>query len=88
MDWFQIGKRVCRGYILSPCLFIFYAEYVMWNTRLDDLQAVVKIAGEKKINNLKYTDGTTLTAQNKEVLMSLLMKMKEEGEKVGLNSTF
>ena len=60
----------------------------MWNTRLDDLQAVVKIAGRKKINNLKYTDGTTLTAQNKEVLMSLLMKMKEEGEKVGLNSTF
>ena len=60
----------------------------MWNTRLGDLQAVVKIAGGKKINNLKYTDGSTLRAQNKEVLMSLLMKMKEEGEKVGLNSTF
>ena len=80
MDWFQIGKGVRQGCILSPCLFIFYAEYIMWNTRLDDLQAVIKIAG-RNINNVRYADNTTLMAESKE-LKSLLMKLKEESEKL------
>ena len=82
-DWFQIGKGVCQGCILSPCLFNFYAEYIMWNARLDEAQAGIKIAG-RNINNLKYTDDTTLMAEREEELKSLLMKVKEESEKVGL----
>ena len=80
---FQIGKGVCQGYILSPCLFNFYAEYIMRNTGLDEVKAGIKIA-RRKINNLRYTDDTTLMAESKEELKSLLMKVKEESEKVGL----
>ena len=75
-DWFQIGKEVCQG------LFNLYAEYVMRNTGLDEAQAGIKIAG-RNINNLTYADDTTLTAENEEELKSLLMKVKEESEKVG-----
>ena len=82
-DYFQIGKGVHQGWILSPCLFNFYAEYTMWNARLDEAQAGIKIAG-RNTNNLRYADDTTLVAENKE-LKSLLMKVKEESEKVGLN---
>ena len=82
-DWFQIGKGVCQGCMLLPCLFNFYAEYIMRNTRLDEAQAGVKIA-RKNINNLRYADDTTLLAESKEELKRLLMKMKEESEKVGL----
>ena len=82
-DWFQIGKGVCQGCILSPCLFNLYAEYIMWNARLDEAQAGIKIAG-KNINNLRYANDTTLTAESEEELKSLLMKVKEESEKVGL----
>ena len=71
------------GYILSPCLFNFYAEYIMWNARLDDLQAGIKIAG-RNINNLRYADDTTPMAESEEELKSLLMRMKEESEKVDL----
>ena len=74
-DWFQIGKGVCQGCILSPCLFNLYVEYIMWNARLDVAQAGIKNAG---INNLKYADDTTLMAENKEELKSLLIKVKEE----------
>ena len=81
-DWFQIGKRVCQGCILSPCLFNLYAEYIMWNPELDEAQAGIKIA-RRNINNLRYKDDTTLIAESKE-LKSLLMKVKEESEKVGL----
>ena len=81
-DWFQIGKGVCQGCILSPCLFNFYAEYIMRNTGLDEAQAGIKIAG-RNINNLRYADDTTLMAESEE-LKSLLMKVKEESEKVGL----
>ena len=81
-DWFQIGKGVSQGCILSPCLFNFYAEYIMRNTGLDEAQAGIKIAG-KNINNLRYADDTTLTAESDEELKSLL-KVKEESEKVGL----
>ena len=81
-DWFQIGKGVCQGCILSPCLFNLYAEYILRNTGLDDTQAGIKIAG-RNINNLRYTDDTTLMAESKE-LRSLLMKVKEESEKFGL----
>ena len=81
-DWFQIGKGVGQGYILSPCLFNFYAEYTMRNAGLDEIQAGIKIA-RRNINNLRYADDTTLTAESKE-LKSLLMKTKEESEKVGL----
>ena len=81
-DWFQIGKGVRQGYILSPCLFNFYAEYIMRNTGLEEAQAGIKIA-RRKINNLRYVDDTTLMAENEE-LKSLLMKVKEESEKVGL----
>ena len=85
-DWFQIGKGVLQGCILSPCLFNFYAEYIMRNARLDEAQAGIKTAG-RNINNLRYADNTTLMAESKEELKSLLMKVKEESEKAGLNST-
>ena len=81
-DWFQIGKGVRQGCILSPCLFNFYAEYIMWNARLDEAQAGIKIAG-RNINNFRDSDDTTLMAESEE-LKSLLMKVKEESEKVGL----
>ena len=80
---FQIGKGVCQGYILSPCLFNLYAEYIMGNAGLEETHAGIKIAG-KNINNLKYADDTTLMAESEEELKSLLMKVKEESEKVGL----
>ena len=83
IDWFQIGKGICQGCILSPCLFNFYAEYIMRNTGLDEAQAAIKIAG-RNINHLRYADDTTLLAESEEELKSLLMKMKEESEKVGL----
>ena len=82
-DWFQIGKGVSQGCILSPCLFNFYAEYIMRNTGLDEAQAGIKIA-RRNINNLRYADNTTLMAESEEDLKSLLMKVKEESEKVGL----
>ena len=82
-DWFQIGKGVCQGCILSPCLFNFYAEYIMRNAGLGEAQARIKIAG-RNINNLRYADDTTLMAENEEELKSLLMKVKEESEKAGL----
>ena len=81
-DWFQIGNGVCQGCILSPCLFNFYAEYIMRNTGLEEAQAGIKIA-ERNINHLRYADDTTLMAESKEELKSLLMKVKEESEKVG-----
>ena len=81
-DWFQIGKGVHQGCILSPCLFNLYSEYIMRNTGLDEAQAGVKIAG-RNINNLRYADDTTRMAESEE-LKSLLMKVKEESEKVGL----
>ena len=81
-DWFQIGKGLRQGCILSPCLFNLYAEYIMRNTGLEEAQAGVKIAG-RKINNLRYADDTTLMAESEEELKSLLMKVKEESEKVG-----
>ena len=81
-DWFQIGKGVHQGCILSPCLFNLYAEYIMLNARLDKAQAGIKIAGRN--NNLRYTDDTTFMAESEEELKSLLMKVKEEREKVGL----
>ena len=81
-DWFQIGKEVCQGFILSPCLFNLYTEYIMRNTGLDEAQTGIKIAG-RNINNLWYADDTTLVAESEE-LKSLLMKVKEESEKVGL----
>ena len=79
-DWFQIGKGVYQGCILSPCLFNLYAEYIMQNPELDELQAGIKIA-RRNINNLKYTDDTTLMTENKEELKSFLMKVKEKSEK-------
>ena len=82
-DWFQIGKGVCQGCILSPCLFNLYAEYIMRNARLDEAQAGIKIAGGN-INNLRYADDTTLMAKIEEELKSLLMRVKEESEKAGL----
>uniref|UniRef100_A0AC11ETW8 Uncharacterized protein n=2 Tax=Ovis aries TaxID=9940 RepID=A0AC11ETW8_SHEEP len=82
-DWFQIGKGVHRGCILSPCLFNLYTEHIMRNARLDEVQAEIKISG-KNINNLRYADDTTLMAESEEELKSLLMKVKEESEKVGL----
>ena len=86
MNWlFQIGKGVCQGCILSPCLFNFYAEYIMQNTRLDEAQAGIKTAG-RNINNLRYAEDTTLTAESKEELRSLLMKVKEESEKAWLKT--
>ena len=81
-DWFQIGKGVRQGCILSPCLFNFYAEYIMRNAGLEETQAGIKIA-RRNINNLRYADDTTLMVESEE-LKSLLMKVKEESEKVGL----
>ena len=83
MDWFQIGKGVHQGCILSPCLFNVYVEYIMQNARLDDAQDGIKIA-RRNINNLRYADDTTLKTESEEGLKSLLMKVKEEREKVGL----
>ena len=80
MDWFQIGKGVHQGYILSPCLFNLYAEYIMQNASLDEAQAGIKIAW-RNINNLIYTDDTILMAESEEELKSLLMKVKEESRK-------
>ena len=82
-DWFRIGKAVCQGCILSLCLFNLYAEYIMRNARLDEAKAGMKIA-RRNINNLRYPDATTLMAESEEELKSLLMKVKEESEKVGL----
>ena len=82
-DWFQIGKRVHQGCILSPCLFNLYDEYIMQNARMDEAQAGIKIAG-RNINNLRHADDTTFMAESEEELKSFLMKMKEESEKVGL----
>ena len=81
-DWFQIGKGLCQGSILSPCLFNLYAEYIMRNSGLEEAQAGIKTAG-RNINNLRYTDDTTLMKESEE-LKSLLMEVKEESEKVGL----
>ena len=83
IDWFQIGKGLHQGCILSPCLFNLYAEYIMRNAGLEEAQAGIKIAG-RNINNLQYADDTTLMAESEEELKSLLMKVKEESEKVGL----
>ena len=83
MDWFQIGKGVRQGCILSPCIFNLYAEHIMQNARLDEAQVGIKIAG-RNINNLRYADDTTLMAESEEELKGLLMKVKEESEKVGL----
>ena len=82
-DWFQIGKGVRQGCILSPCLFNLYAEYIRRNVGLEETQAGIKIAG-RNINNLRYADDTTLMAESEEELKSLLMKVKLESEKVGL----
>ena len=79
MDWLQIGKRVVQGCILSPCLFNFYAEYIMRNAGLEESQAGIKIAG-RNIKNLRYADDTTLMAESEEELKSLLMKVKEESK--------
>ena len=86
-DWFQLGKGVRQACILSPCLFNLHGEYIMRNAGLEEAQAGIKIAG-RNINNLRYADDTTLMAESEEELKSLLMKVKEESEKVGLNSTF
>ena len=83
-DWFQIGKGVCQGCILSPCLFNLHADYIMRNAGLEETQAGIKIAG-RNINNLRYADDTTLMAESEEELKSFLMKVKEKNEKVGLN---
>ena len=80
--WFQVGKGVHQDCILSPCLFTLYAEYIMHNARLDEAQAGIKTACTN-INNLRYVDDTTLTAESREELKSLLMKVKEESEKAG-----
>jgi len=85
-NWFQTGNGVGQGYLLSPSLFNLYAEYIMQNAGLDEAQAEIKIA-RRNINNLRYADDTTLMAESEEELKSLLMKVKEESEKVGLNST-
>ena len=83
MDWLQIGKGVCENCVLSPCLFNFYVEYIMRNAKLEEAQAGIKTA-RRNINNLRYEDDTTLMAESEEELKSLLMKVKEESEKVGL----
>ena len=82
-DWFQIGKGVCQGCILSPCLFNLYAEYIIRNAGLEETQAGIKMA-RRNINNLRYADDTTLMAESEEELKSLLMKVKVESEKVDL----
>ena len=81
MNWFKTGKGISQGCILSPCLFNFYADYIMRNARLSKSQAGIKIAG-RNINNLKYTHDTTLMAESEEELKSFLMKVKEESEKL------
>ena len=81
--WLKIGKGLCKGFILSPCLFNFYAEYIMQNAGLDEAQAGIKIA-RRNINNLRYADDITLMAESEEELKGLLMKVKEESEKAGL----
>jgi len=87
-DWFQIGKGVCQGCILSPCLFNFYAEYIVWNAKLDEAQAGIKIAGGN-ISNLRHSGDTTLMVESEDELKSLLIKVKEESEKAdSTNSTF
>ena len=86
LKWFQIGKGVRQGCILSPCLFNLYVEYIMRNSELDEAQARIKSAG-RNINNVRYADDTTLMAESKEKLKSLLMKLEEESEKVGLKLT-
>ena len=83
MDWFQIGKGVCQSCILSPCFFNLYEEYIMRSAGLDEAQAGIKIA-RRNINNFRYANDTTLMAENEEELKSLLMRLKEETEKVGL----
>ena len=83
MDWLQIGKGVPQGCILSPCLFNLHAEYIMWNARLDEAQAGIKIA-RRNTNNFRYADDPTIMAKSKEELNNLLMKVKEESEKFGL----
>ena len=83
MDWFQIGKGVCQGCILSPCLFDLHAEYIMQNARLDESQSGIKIV-RRNINNIRYANDTTLLAENKEELKSFLMTVKEESETAGL----
>ena len=85
MDWFQIGKGIRQGCILSPCLSNLCAEYIMRNARLDEVQARIKIAG-RNINNLRHADDTTLMEESKEELKSLLMKVKEESEKLGFKA--
>ena len=82
-DWFQIGKGVCQGCILSPCLFNLYAEFIMQNAGLDEAQAGLKIAG-RNISNLRYAENITIMVESREELKSFLMKVKEESEKVGL----
>ena len=86
MDWFEIGKGVRQGYMLSPCLFDLYVDYNMWNAGLDDLQVGIKIV-RRNISNLRYTDHTTLMVEREEELKSLLMWVKEESEKAGLKLT-
>ena len=89
MDWFQIGKGVCQGCILSPCLFSLYAEYIMWNAGLEEAQTGIKIAGRNS-NNLRYADDTTLMLESKEELKRLLMKVKESenpGLKLNIQKT-
>ena len=83
MDWFQIGKGVCQGCILSPCLYNLYAVYVKRNAGLDEAQAEIKLA-RRNISNLRYADNTNLLAESKEELKSLLMKVKDNNEKAGL----
>ena len=83
MDWFQIGKGVHQGCILSLCLFNLYAEYIMWNARLDEAQVRIKIA-RRNINNLRYAGGNTCMAESKEELKSLLMRVKDKSDKAGL----
>ena len=87
MDWFQIGKGVCQGCLLSPCLFKLYAEYIIRNAILDETQAGIMIA-RRNINNLRHAEDTTLMADSKEEVKSLLMKVKEESEKAGLKLSF
>ena len=84
IDWFWIGKGVHQGYILSPCLFNFYAEYIVWNAGLDEAQVGIKIA--RRNNNLRHADDTTLMAESEEELKSLLIKVKEKNEKVGFKT--
>ena len=86
-DWFQIGKGVHQGCILSPCLFSLYAEYIMRNSRLDEAQAGIKIA-RRNINNLRYVDDTTLMVESEEELKSVLMKVKKESEHAGLKPQY